>query len=198
MDGQAVVRLFRQKGKQVLTFLGFGELGYEDPRRVRELMIGELSARSAARFLVNSGTLIREGGHNGIADVYPLAKELGFETTGIHPSIALDHHQTHSVSPYVDQAFFVHDESWGGCREDGHPSPTLRTLLEVSHTVIVIGGGKHAAEEMEWFSKTSIPVTFHAAEMNHAMASEWTKSAGIQLTGFDGAASRWWRARTPP
>jgi len=39
--------------------------------------------------MVLCGTLLRIDGLDGIAEVYVIAKELGFETAGIHPSVAM-------------------------------------------------------------------------------------------------------------
>jgi len=198
IDSSTVVELFRAQAKRVLTFLGFGELGYQETDRVLDIMRAELATRNPCTTLVNTGTLIRVGGLNGIADIYLLAKQMGFETTGIHPSVAIGHSQTHRVSPYVDHAFFVLDDTWGGFQEhEREPSPTLRTLLQVSDEVVVIGGGKHAADEMQAFWNKGTPLTYHPAEMNHAMSQLWSADAGVEISGFKGAAFHYWMTKKP-
>ena len=75
----------------------------------------------------DAGTLITEGFRHGIADVYQYASESGFTTTGIHPSVALHYPKRHYLSPFVDQVFFVSDETWGGWLDQaGQRSPTPR------------------------------------------------------------------------
>jgi hypothetical protein len=194
LNSSQVVQRFRDKGKWVITFLGFGELGYEEPSSIRQIAERLLAQRDPNVTIVNTGTLIRVGGLDGIASVYPIAKALGFETTGVHPSIALSHAQTHQVSPYVQEVYFVQDSTWGGyLPESGEPSPTLQTLLTITDECVVIGGDKHTADEMQAFRDQGTPVIFHAAQMNHHMTRQWAKDAGLELPNFDGAAYEVWR-----
>jgi len=111
-----LVSALRRRSKFFVTFLGFGELGYQDENAMRSIVLRDLETRSRADTIVNSGTLITAGFHPGIAEVYREARAMGFATTGIHPSIALRDPSRHGLSPYVDEAFFVEDDSWGGYR----------------------------------------------------------------------------------
>jgi hypothetical protein len=190
-----LVEVFRRSGKHVLTFLGFGELGYEDESELYRITVGELSRYAPQSTIVNTGTLVTLGFQRGIADVYECARRMGFMTTGIHPSIALNSPKKHALSPWVDEVFFVVDDTWGGLmHESMTPSPTLRTLIAVTHEVVVIGGGKHTAEEMEAFSRSDKRPRFYAMDMHHATSRQWAGSSGVDIGDFRGAAYRAWVA----
>lgn len=186
-------QFFRALGKHVIYFAGYGELGYEEEGLVQRIAHQVLSEWPRSKVVVHSGTLLRVGGHNGIADVYTVARELSIETTGIHPSVALDFADTHRVSPYCDHVFFIEDETWGGLLTGSeHPSPTLRLHLDVSDEIIVIGGGKHAAGELKAFASSGKPVRFYAADMNHETTRQWSDSAGADIQDMRGAAHLLW------
>src|SRR5262245_41680389 len=67
---QEVVEVFKRTGKHVLTFLGFGELGYEDEPELLRITARELAHCDPNRTIVNTGTLITVGFRRGIVDVY--------------------------------------------------------------------------------------------------------------------------------
>ena len=114
---QEIAAFFRGLGKHVVSFAGFGELGYEEkgvvPRIAREV----LAPWPPGRVIVCCGTLLRVGGESGIAAVYEVARALGMETAGIHPSVALGFAETHRLSPFCDRAHWVHDDTWGVTRD---------------------------------------------------------------------------------
>lgn len=189
----AIVAAIRGWRKSVVTFLGFGELGYQDRTTLEAAIRAELRRHRPDQVIINTGTLITEGFRRGIADVYEYARESGFTTTGIHPSVALHYPKRHYLSPFVDHVFFVYDETWGGWLDQaGQRSPTLETLIAVTDEVVVIGGGKHTAEEMQAFLDSNRPVRFYAAEMNHGVAREWFAGRGEPDVDYRGAAWRLW------
>jgi len=142
---------------------------------------------------------LRVGGHDGIAEVYTVARELGIETTGIHPSVAMNFAETHRVSPACDHVFFVADQSWGGLLSGSEqPSPTLRIHLDVSDEIVVIGGGQHAAGELKAFISSGKRVRFYPADMNHTTTRQWAESAGARIEDMRGAAHLLWGAIAPP
>jgi hypothetical protein len=195
-DERELLDVFRSTGKHVLTFLGFGELGYENEREFHATVARELASYAPANTIVNTGTLVTVGFRRGIADVYELAKRMGFNTTGVHPSIALTSSKQHSLSGCVDEVYFVRDETWGGFLRDGAtPSPTLRALIAVTHEVVVIGGGKHTAEEMRGFTDCDKGVRFYAMDMHHATSRGWASESGVDVGDFRGAAYHAWMAR---
>jgi len=145
-----------------------------------------------ADIIAMTGTLIRVGGNDGIADVYQVAKDLGVRTAGIHPSVARQFALTHRVSPDCDAVFFVDDETWGGYANGTEPSSTLRVHLAVADELVVIGGGKHAADELRAFHDHGRPIRYFAADMNSVTAIEWCRRAGVEIPDFRGAARHTW------
>lgn len=189
----AIRAAFARLAKHVIYFAGYGELGYEQEGCVRRVAAQVLAGGPASELLVHSGTLLRTGGHDGIAEVYTLARELGIETSGIHPSVAMGFADTHRVSPFCDHVFFVEDATWGGFLPGGMtPSPTLQLHLEVSHEVVVIGGGKHAADELRAFVSKGKQVRYFPAEMNHSSTREWCQRDGQEILDMRGAAHAVW------
>jgi hypothetical protein len=189
-----VVAAVRDRGKRVVTFAGFGELGYQDEPSLLELCRMELGRYAPESTLVNTGTLITAGFRPGIALAYGVARELGFETSGIHPSVALGGGD-HSLSADVDRVYFVADDSWGGLLPDGTPSPTLQALLAATDELIAIGGGEHTAQEIAAFLERDKRVRFHPAEMHHDTSRAWFSRRGVSIRDFAGAAQRAWQSR---
>jgi hypothetical protein len=185
-------RFFAGRRKHVIAFAGFGELGYEDPGIVDRVVRGVLEPWKRDQVLVTSGTLRRANGHDGIAEVYEIAQRLGFETAGIHPSVALDFAETHYVSAACEHVFWVDDPSWGGYSGNKDLSPTLRAVLDVADELVVIGGGKHAADELEAFLAHGKKVRYFAAEMNHEFTDGWCHRSGVRITDYRGAAHSVW------
>ena len=190
----ATIRAVAALGGPVLSFGGFGELGYDDEARVLELCRGELDRHDPAGTLVATGTLVTQGFRTGIAMVYALARERGFRTVGIHPSVALDHPKRHAIAPGVDRVFFVDDPTWGGVDAAGRPSATLQVLLAVSDEFVVFGGGHHTAQELRAFLGAGKRVRFHDAPMHRATTDRWCRASGVPIGDYRGAAYHVWRA----
>lgn len=191
-----ILEFFRSRSKHVITFAGFGELGYQEEGVVERIAADMLATSRRRAPLVNSGTLLRRDGEDGIAAVYEVARAAGIETAGIHPGIALDFADTHTVSPHEDHPFFVADRTWGGLLDDGRPSPTLELLLAVSDELVVIGGGKHAGDELGAFLARGKPTRYFPAEMNHRATRAWCREAGLDRPlDLRGAAHRIWQGR---
>jgi len=189
----AIRAFFAGRGKHVVYFAGYGELGYEEAGCVRRVASGILTGRPAAGLLVLGGTLLRAGGHDGVAEVYAVARDLGIETAGIHPSIAVRFADTHRVSPDCDHVFFVDDATWGGSLDGtDRPSPTLQLHLAVADEAVFIGGGKHAADELRAFVAAGKPVRYFPADMNHAATREWCQRDGAEIRDYRGAAHAAW------
>ncbi len=192
-DAATIRRFFSGLGKHVIAFAGYGELGYEREEVVREIALRVLAERAPSETVVHSGTLLRVGGHAGIAEVYSIARELGITTTGIHPSVAMKFGDTHRVSRDCQHVFFLEDTSWGGLLPGSlEPSPSLSLHLEVSHELVAIGGGKHAAEELLAFTSRGIEARYFAAEMNHATTLDWSARSGAGIHDLGGAAQEAW------
>jgi hypothetical protein len=193
-DPDEVREFFRAAGRRVIYFAGYGELGYADRTIVERVVERVLRAERPSEVIVHCGTLLRTAGHDGIAEVYRCAKRLGFRTTGIHPSVAMASATTHRVSPLCDDVFFVEDPGWGGTTATGALSPTLRLHLEVSDEMVIIGGGRHAAQELRAFVAAGKHVRFVPASMDRHAARSWCRRAGIPELDHEGAAWRAWLA----
>jgi hypothetical protein len=198
----SIRQFFTALGKQVVYFAGYGELGYQDEHCVRRVAEQVLANRDLSNVLVHGGTLLRERGHDGIAAIYAIAKELGADTSGIHPSVARRFYTTHRVSPNCDHVFFVQDETWGGLLDGTDtPSPALQLHLDVSDEVVIIGGGKHAADELRAFlggsREKQVQVQYFPAEMNHAITRKWCERTGVEIHDLRGAAHAAWEQTTP-
>ena len=192
-DPETIRRFFARQAKHVVYFGGYGELGYEKAGIVREVALDVLRRWSPDDLIVLTGTLLRVGGHDGIAEVYQVAKEIGIRSAGIHPSVAQRFAATHRVSPLCDDVFFVDDETWGGFDGAGGISPTLQTHLDVADELVVIGGGKHAADELRAFVERGRRVRYFAAEMNRASTVAWFTRVGIAVPDLRGAANGVWQ-----
>ena len=196
VDG--IRQFFRSQAKHVISFAGFGELGYEEEDVVECIVRDVLRHWKTGELIVNSGTLLRVDGLDGIARVHAVANAAGFMTSGIHPSVALDFAATHRVSPYEQHVFFVDDSSWGGfIGPAGELSPTLEIILEVSDELVVVGGGKHAADELAAFIRSGKKTRYFPAEMNHRTTEDWCMRSGASITDFRGAAREVWSAMGP-
>jgi hypothetical protein len=192
-DSAAIRRFFDGLRKHVIAFAGYGELGYERREVVREVALGVLAEWDPSDVVIHSGTLLRVGGHAGIAEVYTIARELGITTTGIHPSVAMQFGDTHRVSPDCAHVFFVQDTTWGGVLPGtGELSPSLRLHLAVSDELVMIGGGKHAAEELQAFTSKGMRARYFPAEMNHATTLDWSARTGADIHELSGAAQQAW------
>lgn len=188
---------FAARGKQVVSFAGFGELGYQEDGIVERIVREVVGGRAPGELIVNCGTLLRAGGQDGIARAYSVAKSLGIETTGIHPGVALDFAETHHVSPDENSVFFVDDATWGGFLDEGRVSPTLQVILDVSDELVVIGGGKHAADELRAFHQLGKKVSYFPADMNERTTMEWCRRSGVEIGDRRGAAFAAWRSLVP-
>lgn len=96
---------FKGKQKTVLTFVGYSGAGYQDEAGMRQQAEGILGDYDPAKTIINIGAT-----PDGIGAIYEIAKHKGFVTTGIVSSQAKRYNA--KLSPYVDHAFYVEDETW--------------------------------------------------------------------------------------
>lgn len=149
-------------GKTVLTFFGYS-VDYENEEAMLAIAKDSLSGYSPETVLINIG-----GTAGGIGAVYPLAKEMGFKTTGIVSSQAIEYLQY--ISTAVDHVCFVSDKLWGGRLPDSNRlSPTSEAMVSCSDVMIAIGGGEVTRDELVAGRERGIPVQFYTAEISH----EW-------------------------
>ena len=151
---------FTSLGKKVVTFVGYS-VDYENEGAMLGLAKKFLSGYSPETFLINIG-----GTSGGIGAVYPIAKEMGFKTTGIVSSLAAEYLE--NVSEAVDHVCFVADNAWGGNSPDsGELSPTSQAMVLCSDILIGIGGGEVSRDELIAAKEQGKPVFFYPAEMSH-------------------------------
>jgi hypothetical protein len=175
---------FSSKKMKVLTFFGYSDAGYEDPvamRAAASRILGEVDPKTT---LVNISATAE-----GIGEVYEIAKQKGFVTTGIVSTQARD--LKVPLSPHVDVTFFVEDETWGGFLPGGkEPSPTSKAMVENSDILIAIGGGDVVRDELSYAKRLGKQVRFIPADMNHAAALKKAAGKGEPApTNFGGSAA---------
>lgn len=171
------------KRMSVLTFAGFSGAGYEDAEAMLRHAARILAGQDPARTLVNVGATAE-----GIGAVYAIARRNGFTTMGIVSTLARD--ESVALSECVDYVFYVKDSTWGG-RVPGSDglSPTSEAVVAVSTSIVGIGGGEVARDEMLEARRRGTPVTFIPADMNRQIAREKARKQGrSDPVDFRGAA----------
>ena len=163
---------FERQGKTVLTLFGYS-VGYEDEsvmlQRVQEI----LSEHSAETTIVNIGA-----SRGGIGEAYPLAKSMGFTTTGIVSTQVLDYLE--EISGVVDYVCFIVDDQWGGKLPDSDElSPTSEAMVVCSDILVGIGGNDISRDEMLAGKEQGKPVHFYPAEVNHEWAIRRAEYLGL-------------------
>jgi Fe-S cluster assembly iron-binding protein IscA len=180
---EQISEIFKAKNKKVVTLIGYSGAEYQDKNamlvKVREI----LSSYDPKTTIVNIGAT-----PEGVGAAYEVAKELGFETTGIVSSQAEKYGGNYSK--FVDQVFVVTDETWGGFVNGTYKlSPTSTAMVKVSDDVFTIGGGEVGADESRAARMLGKKVTFIPADMNHQLAiNKAVKKGQPAPTDFKGAA----------
>jgi hypothetical protein len=174
MTPAEALAFFSAQGKTVLTFLGFSS-SYENENTLLQTVRVILSGYSPGTTFVNIGAT--EG---GIGAAYPLAKSLGFTTTGIVSTKALK--APGQISEAVDYVCFIADEQWGGKLPDSNElSPTSKAMVVCSDVMIGIGGGEISRDEMMAGKEQGKPVYFYPAEASHAEAVQRAEKMGLPV-----------------
>ena len=154
---ETIREFFDEWKKTVLTFAGYSGAGYEDHAGMLRKAGAVLDEYDPTATLVSIGVSAE-----GIGAVYELAKARGFETTGIVSSQAQKYDA--AVSEHVDYAFFVEDDTWGGCVSGTEQrSPTSQAMVDASDVFVAIGGGEVARDEMLEARRLGQTVRFVAA-----------------------------------
>lgn len=173
---------FKKQGKTVVTFCGYSGLGYEEPEAMLRHAKEILKQHDPRKTIVNCGAT-----SVGIGQIYEVAKSLGFSTSGIVSSLAKEH--PGDLSSHVDVVFFVKDDTWGGLLKDSDRlSPTSQAMVSSSDTMIGIGGGEVARDELLAAKKLGKTLRFIPADMNHKNATDLARKRNQPLpTDFRGA-----------
>lgn len=75
-EDAAIAEVNKIRGdKKIPLFMGYSAVGYESPEMADEILIGKLKALDPKTHIIESGAT-----NGGISRVYPLAKQMGFET----------------------------------------------------------------------------------------------------------------------
>jgi hypothetical protein len=183
LEPQEVVHQIRAKGKKVLTFFGYSGMGYQDEQRVLDLARKVLDRFPAEKTLVNIGATAA-----GLGAVYVLAKEMGFETSGIVSTCALEY--PGGFSRHVDTVYFVRDDIWGGCLVGSDQlSPTSEAMVKASDYAVGIGGNEISRDELLAARQRGLPVIFFPADMDHKkLRKKMGKGGQPGPEDFQGAA----------
>lgn len=183
MKPEEAVSFIKGLGKTMLTFYGFSGLGYEDEQEMLRIARDVLSKYSPEKTLVNLGAT-----RVGAGEIYPLAKSMGFITTGIVSTLALEYRE--DISEAVDHICFIEDDQWGGKLPNSDElSPTSRAMVECSDILVGIGGGAISLDEILTGHRQGKEILYFPADMNHERASRQAERRGLPPpTSFKGDA----------
>lgn len=163
---------FKTLGKKVVTFFGYS-VDYEHEAVMLARARDVLSKYSPQTYVINIG-----GTAGGIGAVYPLAKAMGFKTTGIVSSVAAEHMEY--ISRDVDHVCFVADTQWGGKLPNTNElSPTSKAMVSCSDILVAIGGGEVSRDELLEGRKQGKPIFFYPAEISHEYWIERARKNGM-------------------
>ena len=151
---------FKSLGKPVLTFFGYSA-EYENQEAMLAVARKGVSKIPPDAVLINIGATA-----SGIGAIYPLAKAMGFTTSGIVSSVAAEHME--NISEAVDYVCFVDDTQWGGkVKGTDRLSPTSQAMVACSDVLVAIGGGEVTRDELMAAKALGKPVHFYPAEVSH-------------------------------
>ena len=151
---------FRSQRKTIVTFLGYS-VHYENEKAMLKIAEDVLAGHSPETSLINIGAT-----HDGVGAIYPIAEAMGFTTTGIVSSLAIQY--LDDISAAVDHVCFVKDNQWGGKLPNSKDlSPTSQAMVACSDIFVGMGGGKISRDEMIAGRERGKPIHFYPAEINY-------------------------------
>ena len=157
--GEALA-FFKNQRKTVLTFFGYSA-DYENEKDMLKIAEDVLAKQSPETSLINIGAT-----YGGAGAIYPMAKAMGFTTTGIVSSLAIQ--CLDDISIDVDHVCFIMDSQWGGKLPNSNDlSPTSQAMVVCSDTLVGIGGGPISRDEMIAGREQGKPVYFYPSEISH-------------------------------
>ena len=149
--------------KTVHTFVGYSGAGYENEKEVLAYARKILKTLDPSKTVINIST-----NDDGIGAIYKLAKEMGFQTSGVVSSQAIG---VAEITKFCDVCILVKDETWGGIDPaTGELSPTSKVMVGVSDALHGIGGNDVSKDELTAAVNMGKPVTFKPANMGKAYA----------------------------
>jgi hypothetical protein len=174
MTPAEAIAFFKQQSKTVVTFYGYA-VKYNDEEGMLKIVREVLSNYHPEKTLVNIGATM-----GGMGTAYPLIKSLGFTTTGIVSTEALENPEY--ISPAVDHICFIKDKQWGGNLPNSNElSPTSQAMVACSDILIAIGGNDIARDELLAGKAQGKPIQYFPAEMDHAAAVRRAKYLGVPM-----------------
>ena len=172
MRPEEAVSFMRTQGKIVLTFFGYS-VSYNDKEAMLKIVRDVLAQYSPEKTLVNIGATT-----GGLGAAYPLTKSLGFVTTGVVSTEALDYPD--EISEAADHICFIKDKQWGGKLSNSEQlSPTSKAMVECSDILVAIGGNDVSRDELLEGKKQGKPIQYFPAEMDHDAAIRRAKRLGL-------------------
>lgn len=157
-DVSTTIRFFKGQKKEVVTFVGYSGAGYRDQAAMMDRVRTVLDQYSPENTIINAG-----GTAAGIGSVYQEAQKRGFATSGIVSSLALQYPDS-VFSACAELILVIPDQSWGGyLPEDKELSPVSDVMVEISDTMIGIGGGAIARDELQEGRCRDKKVSFYPA-----------------------------------
>lgn len=172
MTLEETMKFFKGQRKTVVTLLGYSG-DYEDKKAMLKIVENVLAENSPETSIINIGAT-----YGGIGAAYAIAKSMGFITTGIVSSQAIQHLDDISVD--VDHICFVADNQWGGKLPNSNDlSPTSQAMVECSDILVGIGGGPITRDEMIAGKEQGKLVQFYPAEINHEIWIRHTQEMNL-------------------
>lgn len=179
VTSEQAINIMKNRGKEIITFIGFSGAEYENPIQLEKILRTSLLKLNSKKSIVNIG-----GTSDGIGKLYEIAKELGFETSGIVSSKAKKEY----ISAFCDNTYMIKDTTWGGfIRNTKVLSPTSKAMVQSSDKIIAVGGGAVGRDEFLSARELGIPTEYFAAEMNKLKAAAKAQKNGLEIpTDFRG------------
>jgi hypothetical protein len=160
MTPSEALAFFKSQRKTVLTFFGYS-VDYENERDMLKIAEDVLAKQSPETSLINIGAT-----YGGAGAIYLTAKAMGFTTTGIVSSLAIQY--LDDISNDVDHVCFIKDSQWGGkLPNSNNLSPTSHAMVACSDILVGIGGGEISRDEMIAGREQGKPVYFYPSEISH-------------------------------
>lgn len=171
MTPEQAIAFFKTQNKTVLTFYGYA-VDYQNASEPRKTVREILLQYAPNTTLVNYGAT-----RAGMGAVYEVAKVMGFTTTGIVSTLALEFPD--QISPDVDHICFIADTTWGGILPDSNElAPTSKAMIACSDILIAVGGGEISRDELIAAREQGKPIQYYPAEVNHDWVLENARNKG--------------------
>lgn len=172
MTPEQAVAFFKKQDKTVLSFYGYA-VDYQNAAEPRKTVREILLQHPPRTTLINYGATTA-----GMGAVYSIAKTMGFTTTGIVSTLALD--MPGEISPDVDHICFIGDTQWGGKLPDSNElSPTSRAMIACSDIFVAVGGGEISRDELLVAQEQGKTIHYFPAEVNHDWALQRARNKGL-------------------